>query len=380
MSTRRTIVIAGGGIAGLALAAALDPDRFDVTIVEPRTRLPEVATSLAMWPEAQRALDELGVLDELAAVSPHVTRFPIRRIDGRRAVATGVPASPLVGRRDLLAVLDAAVPATVRRVRGRIDEVAVDGVAPEPTLGAPARATAVDSLIVGADGVHSAVRRRAWPGQADAIATPFLAVRGVLPVQTDPAEMGEYWGQGQLIGIGPHRDGTNWFTAFRSALGPRGVDVGEALEEARARVRATPRAVPAVHRVLETATPETTLAQRIWVTPSLPTYVQGRRVLVGDAAHAMTPNLGRGGCEAIVDAVTLARLLSTQPTDEALAEYDRARRRRTRRLATLSSRVMRVATAGRARPARDLLLGGVSIVTGWRRDDSQRDRSPLATG
>ncbi len=381
MSTRRTIVIGGGGIAGLALAAALDPHRFDVTIVEPRTRLPDVATSLAMWPEAQRALDELGVLDELAAVSPHVTRFPIRRVDGRRTVASDVPASPLVGRRDLLIALDGAVPAGVRRVHGRIDEVDLDELAHDTVAhGAGARGAGADRpIVVGADGVHSAVRRQTWPEQASAIETPFLAVRGVLPEPIDPADMGEYWARGQLIGMGPHRDGTNWFTAFRSSLGPRHVDVADALEEARVRVRATGGAGAAVRRVLDAATPETTLAQRIWVTPALPTYVRDRRVLVGDAAHAMTPNLGRGGCEAIVDAVTLARLLAEHPTETALAEYNRARRRRTRRLARASSTVMRVATAERAQPLRDLALGAVSIATASsRRAASDRERSTLA--
>lgn len=358
MNARPSITIAGGGIAGLALAAALDPSRFDVTIIEPRAELPEVATSLAMWPEAQRALGELGVLDGLAAVSPEVVHFPIRRIDGRPFVTSKVPASPLVGRRDLLAALDAAVPGSVRRVRGRFSEPAsAEGTA------AGADGAGADGIVVGADGVHSAVRRLHWAGDAAATVTPFLAIRGVLPERTDPADQGEYWGRGLLAGIGPHRDGTNWYLSFASSLGPRHVDVTAALDEARARARADARTAPAVRRILDAATPATTLAQRIWVTPALPSYVRARRVLIGDAAHAMTPNLGRGGCEAIVDAVTLARLLLTEPADAALAAYDRTRRRRTRRLAVMSSRLMRVATADRAQPLRDLVLTGISAVT-----------------
>lgn len=358
MTSRRTVTIAGGGIAGLALAAALDPRRFDVTIVEPRAELPEVGTSLAMWPEAQRALDELGVLDGFAVVSPSVTRFPIRRFDGRPFVASEVPASPLVGRRDLLAALDAAVPETVRRVHGRFGEVE-SGIDPADGGSSSAR----EELVVGADGVHSALRRLAWPERAAAIATPFLAVRGVLADRVEPADHGEYWGRGQLFGIGPHRSGTNWYTSFRSSLGPRDIDVRVALNEARAHARDNRQTAPAIRRVLDAATPADTLAQRIWVMRALRTYVQGRRVLIGDAAHAMTPNLGRGGCEAIVDAVMLARLLSSARTDAALAAYDRARRRRTQRLAAMSSRLMRVATADRAQPLRDLMLGGVSVLT-----------------
>ena len=62
------INIVGGGIAGLALAAGLDPERYDVTVHEQRPGLPTVETSLAMWPEAQGALAVLGILPEIKAV------------------------------------------------------------------------------------------------------------------------------------------------------------------------------------------------------------------------------------------------------------------------------------------------------------------------
>ena len=175
--------------------------------------------------------------------------------------------------------------------------------------------------------------------------------------------MGEYWGRGSLYGIGPHRSGTNWYAAFRSDLGPRNVDVSEALDRAR---RGIDDLAPGVARVLEAATPETTLAQRVWTAPRLRSYVRGHLVLVGDAAHAMTPNLGRGGCEALIDAVTLARLLGELPVDEALAAYDRARVRTTQRLRVASGMLMRVALAERAQPARDRLLG-IVIRRGSRR-------------
>lgn len=376
MTSRRTVTVAGGGIAGLALAAALDPDRFEVTVVEPRAELPEVATSLAMWPEAQRALERLGVLGRLTELSPTIARFPLKRFDGRPVVTSDMPPSPLVGRRDLLAALDAAVPAGVRRVRGRFGADAHT----DASAGADVvrfAGLAQGGILVGADGVHSAVRREAWPAHASAVATPFLAVRGVLAERADEVDLGEYWGHGTLFGIGPHRSGTNWYMSFRSSLGPRHVDVAEALAEARARAAADPRTAPAIHRVLEAATPATTLAQRIWVAPALPSYVRGARVLIGDAAHAMTPNLGRGGCEALIDAVTLARLLSERPADAALAAYDRERRRRTRRLAAASGRLCRVALAERGRPLRDLVLGGISTLTGGAR--AARGREPVAT-
>lgn len=332
------IRIIGGGIAGLALAASLDPERFDVTLVEQRAELPDVRTILAMWPEAVHALERLGVADSLRSMSPSIDRFPLRSVTGRTWTELPTPVGVLVARDDLLAALGATVPASVARATERADRVVA-----EP-----------GELVVGADGVHSIVRRSGWGDRADATLTPYLAVRGVLSEFAPAETTGEYWGRGRLYGVGPHRSGTNWYASFRSDLGPRHVDVTAALEESRRGIRDQ---APGLARVLAAADPETTLAQRIWTAPRLRSYVRGRLVLVGDAAHAMTPNLGRGGCEALVDAVTLGRLLGELPVEEALAAYDRDRVRSTQRLRAASRMLMRVALAERAQPARDRLIG-----------------------
>ena len=79
-------------------------------------------------------------------------------------------------------------------------------------------------------------------------------------------------------------------------------------------------------------------------------------MLVGDAAHGMTPNLGRGACEALIDAVTLADLLNSSPLPEALRAYNRRRLLRSQALRVASSAMARLALAERAQPLRDGLL------------------------
>ncbi|GAA4287924.1 FAD-dependent monooxygenase [Georgenia daeguensis] len=347
------ITIVGGGIAGLALAARLDPDRFDVTIHERRAGLPPTGTVLGMWPAAQRALDAVGILGAVRAVSPVITALPVQ--DHRGHVWATPSAENLMGvsRGDLLGLLDGAVQESVRRVTGRVGDV---------------REVRAD-LVVGADGVHSVVRRAVWGEGTAARLTPYLAVRGVIadPVWRDGT--GEYWGRGDLFGIGPSRTGTNWYASFRSDLGPAEVDVAAALDVARARYA---DGAPAVRRVLAAATPVTSLAQRIWTTPPLRRYVKDGVVLVGDAAHAMTPNLGRGACESLVDAVTLAELLNTRPTGDALAAYERRRVARTQALRAASAAVMRLALAERGQPLRDRALGLVGRA-GLGRTEAARD-------
>lgn len=85
--------------------------------------------------------------------------------------------------------------------------------------------------------------------------------------------------------------------------------------------------------------------------------MSGRAVLIGDAAHAMTPDLGRGACEALVSAATLTRhLTTTVDSDAALAAYDRERRRPTQRLQAMSYRMGRLAHARRLTGLRDMAV------------------------
>jgi len=220
--------------------------------------------------------------------------------------------------------------------------------------GIPAAGPLAAGLLVGADGVHSVVRRSFWGARSQARATPYLALRGVLPVTVQARAGGEYWGRGQLFGI-THASGgrTYWYASFRSSLGPAGVDAAEALQQARERFAGS---APAVRTVLEQATSDATLAQRIWTTPNLGSFVRPGAVLAGDAAHGMTPNLGRGACEALVDAVTLAELLNAHPVEEALKAYNRKRALKTQLLRLASSAMAGVALAERSQPLRDGLL------------------------
>lgn len=330
------ITIVGGGIAGLALAATLDPDRFQVTVHEQRNTLPTVETSLAMWPEAQQALDAVGILPAIRGAGSRFEGMALRHVAGKvwlRAEVAGVIG---VSRADLLWHLDAAVPESVTRVFGAVTSLPDSG------------------LLVGADGVHSVVRRAHWGPRSKARLSPYLALRGIIsePVPADAG--GEYWGRGELFGIAPaSRKRTYWYASYRSDLGPGGIDVAAAMDLTRQRFSGK---AAGIGRVLAGATPEGTLAQRIWTVPALGRYVREGAVLIGDAAHGMTPNLGRGACEALIDAVTLGELLNSRPLPEALKAYNRRRLLRSQALRVASSAMTRLVLAETAQPLRDRIL------------------------
>ncbi|GGB30809.1 salicylate hydroxylase [Flexivirga endophytica] len=313
------IATVGGGIAGMTLAASLDPRRFEVSVHEAQPERAAVGSALGLWGAARRVLRRLDALPESGA---RQTGGALHRMDGRRLLAAHGPGPVMVDRPTLLAALDAAVPATVRRVTEEVTD-------PE-SLDA--------DLVIGADGVRSRVRGLVEPSAAERVGTPYVALRGIRSGTTRSADIGEYWGGGLLAGLVPIAgDRTYWFTTHRSEL-TEPFEVQHVLDEARERFAG---AAPGIRRALADAGPDT-LATALWVAPPMRRYAHGRCVVIGDAAHAMLPNLGRGACSAIVDAATLAGTLNS---DGDLRRWQARRVPATQAARLGSAAVMRAALA-----------------------------------
>ncbi|WP_285474182.1 FAD-dependent monooxygenase [Actinoplanes sp. NBRC 101535] len=342
----RQAMIIGGGVAGLAAAAALGRDGWQVTVRE-RDGAPATAgTALGIWPAALHALDALGAGDEVrrAGVPQLAGRFlrpdgsRIAEIDvGRLHRRTGDHVH-LLSRPPLLAILqEAAIAAGARIQRGD----PVDG--PE--------AGGADLLVV-ADGVFSRTRERLFGPAYRARYSGGTAWRGVVPDMPVDA-FAEVWGRGVKFGVTPQEGGrTNWFA---TTAAPEG-SFHPGAEVAVLRRTFGTWAAP-VAPVLDAIEESGVLRHDVYVTPPLPSYVSGAAVLIGDAAHAMSPDLGRGACEAIIDAVTLARCLrGASAQAEGLQGYDRSRRRVTRRLSRVAAAAAGMTRVRRGLPFRDGLL------------------------
>ncbi len=119
-----------------------------------------------------------------------------------------------------------------------------------------------------------------------------------------------------------------------------------------------------VPRLLAAVPPDAVLRHDIYELPDLPAFVGGRIALLGDAAHAMTPNLGQGANQALEDAITLAAVLDGHDVAAALRRYDSLRRPRTRALAHRSRLIGSVAQWSwpPAVLARDT---GLWLMPGW---------------
>ncbi|MFF0531745.1 FAD-dependent monooxygenase [Nocardia amikacinitolerans] len=339
----RSATVVGGGIGGLAAAVALTSRGWQVEVLERGDDSGAAGSGISLWSNGIRALDALGLGDRVRAAGMAGTEGGIRDRTGRWLSRTDVAAlarrhGPLVvlRRADLLEILREALPAGALR-----PAVAVVGVEDHGAVATVehSRGSCESDLVIGADGVRSVVRESVWPNAPEPRYAGYTAWRMITrPLEFTP-DGSETWGRGERFGVVPLADGFAYLFATANAPEGQHSGIGEFAEVQR-RFGRWPDPIPAV---LDAVDPDTVLRHDIYDLPALDTFARGRVVLLGDAAHAMTPNLGQGANQALEDAVTLAAMLGKHPIQAALTGYDRLRRTRTQTITRQSYRIGAVA-------------------------------------
>ncbi|MER6183307.1 FAD-dependent monooxygenase [Streptomyces sp. NPDC001652] len=361
MAQIRRVVVIGGGIGGLAAAAALHLSGRQVTVLERARSLEPVGAAISLSPNSLRALDVIGIGDEIRDLAAWTGDGGLRTPGGRWLSRSSAAAAaerfggPLVllHRATLINSLAALLPPDA--IRTAAESTLIDpGDARRPARVRTPDGELEADLVVAADGVRSAVRATLFPDHPGAVYSGFTTWRVVIPVPATEFASHETWGRGRLWGTHPLKDGRVY--AYAAALAPAGERAPDERAELVRRYGDWHDPIPAV---LAAARPEDVLRHDVHhIAEPLPAFHRGRVALLGDAAHAMPPTLGQGGNQAIEDAVVLAHHA------EDLAAYSAARLPRTTAIARQAVRIARLnMTPNRALMAvRDSAIAALSLA------------------
>ncbi|GAT70751.1 monooxygenase [Planomonospora sphaerica] len=395
-------VVVGAGIGGLTAAVALQRHGWDVTVLERAASLEPVGSGLAVAANALKALDTIGVGDEIRGLSAVQGDGGVRSADGRWLVRTSAEAVTaqygdsvvLLRRAQLVDALVARLaPGTVRLdttvtgvdpETGAVTAVTAGTAAPDPRAAHAGRATGTGprpgiggagggpedvleaggagggrktvleaELVVAADGIHSPVRAALFPGHPGPRYSGTTSWRVLVPAEGVPGQASESWGAGRVFGIMPLAGGTTYCYATDTVpagggngAGGNGAGRGDdgGLPELRRLFGDWHAPIPAL---LAAASPQDVLRNDVhYLATPLPAMHRGRVALLGDAAHAMTPNLGQGACQAIEDAVVLAHVAGSgegaaPDVSSRLGAYTAARLERTSKIVARSAVICR---------------------------------------
>lgn len=354
MTPSPEVLIVGGGIGGLAAALALHRAGVAVQVFEQAPALEEVGAGVSLWPNAMRALAGLGVDGPVLSDHEPIQRIVIRRADGSRLTRLDEPGrypepSICVHRAHLQGVLAGALPVGILHLGRRLVgfQVGSDRSA-HVTATFEDGSAAVGALLIGCDGIRSTVRA-GLHGDGAPRPRGYEIWRGVSDFALPPGLLGqstEWWGPGRRFGILPGEPGRVFWYATRTMSRDAVRDPGSAVASSSSSLPpagdfagwASP--VPELLAAPVAGDPVWTVAED---RPVPRGWGRGPVTLLGDAAHAMTPNMGQGACTALEDAVVLGSCLAVGgPTAAALRRYERLREARTRRIMRQSRRIGRL--------------------------------------
>jgi 2-polyprenyl-6-methoxyphenol hydroxylase-like FAD-dependent oxidoreductase len=328
MSSPGRILIVGGGIAGLSLATALHQRGFASEVIERNVLWNPVGGGIAVQPNAMRVLHKLGVDTAVKHVGAIIRRWLFR--DQQGDVLCDIELAPLWG----------DVGPFIGVERTKLHEALLSGAAPcrletwATSLSQRNRRVSVTfndgtadeyELVVGADGIYSAVRQFAL-GASPPVYGGQMVWRSLAPLRAPALDSVEFWlGDGCFFGLCPVGDGRTY--GFANVTEPRLHDAIEGrLERLRHRFGGFGKPIRDYLAALH-SDKQIHCGPIEWL--EVDRWHSGRVVLIGDAAHASSPMMGQGGSMAMEDALILAELLhATRNVDIALEMFVSRRRSR----------------------------------------------------
>ena len=336
MSSSCKIAIVGGGLAGLAAAHALQTFGMKAEVFETAPALGEIGAAVNVSPQAVKALQAIGVGDQVAAVgntSPGIytrnmqTGEFLELNDRHKAAARYGAPYYTFHRADLLDALASGLDHGAIHLDHRLTGIAERS---DRILLAFANGTEVEAeIVIGADGVRSVIRQALY-GDDNPTYTGQMVWRALLNGGDVPAEVLEPTGHIQWVGPGCHLlayyiRGRKLVNIVTQEDTDKWVEEGWSTRGDPDEMRLSfPNPEPRLETLLSVVTACSKWG--LFTRPLTQNWGRGRIQLIGDAAHAMLPNAGQGACQAFEDAYILARWLeASRDPVEAFGNFRRIR-------------------------------------------------------
>jgi 2-polyprenyl-6-methoxyphenol hydroxylase-like FAD-dependent oxidoreductase len=340
IQTNETFTIIGGGIAGLTAAVALAQKGIQATIFEAAPEVKPVGAGIVLAANAMLAYRKLGIDADIIPLGKQLSGFDIlssagkliTRTDTSFLSADNAPDNFTIHRAVLHNVLLSKIPADSIQTNKRLKSFEQNEK--EIVLHFEDGTSHVTNYLIAADGIHSPVRKQLVPESTPRYAgyTCWRAV--VNTAQFNEAGSSETWGTKGRFGIAPLAgDKVYWFAcinALQNDTRMRSFKVADLQHE-----------FGSYHKDVQTLLAQTPEDALIWgdiidIRP-LQHFAFGNILLIGDAAHATTPNMGQGACQGIEDAIVLADELSKHKTvQQAFLAHEKRRLARTRDITNTS--------------------------------------------
>ncbi|MDS7928496.1 FAD-dependent urate hydroxylase HpxO [Acinetobacter sp. V102_4] len=335
------VVIIGAGMGGLTTGIALKKFGHQVRIYEQTEKILPVGAAISLWSNGVKCLNYLGLTEKIAQLGGQMD--DLAYVDGLTGdVMTQFSLLPLieeVGQRPY-PVARADLQNMLMDEFGR-DQiylgkkmVSLDDKADYVEVHFADGSSTQADLVIGADGTHSITRAYVLGQQVQRRYAGYVNWNGLVEISEDlaPAQQWTtYVGEGKRASLMPVADGKFYF--FLDVPLPAGLENNRDEYQKLLKQYFADWCLP-VQQLIERLDPQKTNRVEIHDIEPFTQFYKGRVVILGDAAHSTTPDIGQGGCQAMEDAIYLARSLqiNTLGVEDALRRYQNKRNERANEL------------------------------------------------
>lgn len=336
------IAIIGAGIGGLTAGALLQEQGHEVTIFEKKSNISEVSAGIGIGDNVLKKLGTHDLAKGIKNAGQNLSAMNVFDTKGRMLTAAKLKEGTLnvtLARQTLIELIHSYV--QPNSIMTNYEVTKVDNHEQDVMVHFSKHASQTFDLCIGADGIHSTIRQTVNPS-AKVLYQGYTCFRGLVEEADlkNRETADEYWGTRGRVGIVPLiNNQAYWFITINAAEKDAKYSTFE-----KPHLQAYFNNYPnEVRQILDKQSETGIIQHDMYDMKPLKTFVYGRTLLLGDAAHATTPNMGQGAGQAMEDAIVLTNCLAEYDVNKALTRYDKLRVKHTAKVIKRSRKIGTIA-------------------------------------